>query len=71
MRNYTAHDIEAMYRPYEKHITHVIVAHTKLRPYNAKNEVQLENMLVEQANQATVYVQATYACNDRGRTLDC
>jgi hypothetical protein len=47
MRNYTAHDIEAMYRPYEKHITQVTVAHTKLRLYIAKNEVQLESMLTE------------------------
>ena len=47
MRNYTAHDIEAMYRPYEKHITHVIVAHTNLRPYTARSETQLKNMLLE------------------------
>ena len=47
MRNYTAQDIAAMFKPYEKHITHVIVAHTQLRPYIAKNEAQLENMLFE------------------------
>jgi hypothetical protein len=47
MRNYTANDIEAMYKPFEKHITHVIVAHTNLRPYNARSEIQLENMLLQ------------------------
>ena len=47
MRNYNAHDIEDMFRPYAKHITHVIVAHTTLRPYNATSEQQLENMLIE------------------------
>ena len=47
MRNYTAQDIEAMFKPYEKHITHVIVAHTRLRPFSAKSEQQLENMLFQ------------------------
>ena len=47
MRNYTAQDIETMFKPYTKHITHVIVAHTLLRPYNAKSERQLETMLLE------------------------
>lgn len=36
-----------MYRPYEKHVTHVIVAHTKLRPFYARNNRHLEYMLRE------------------------
>jgi hypothetical protein len=43
-----------MYKPYEKHITHVIVAHTKLRPYYAMNDKQLENML-SKTQTATTY----------------
>ena len=39
MKNYTAQDIEAMYRPYEKHITHVVVAHTLHRPYIASTDI--------------------------------
>lgn len=31
--NYTAHDIEKYIGKYEQHFTHMIVAHTKLRPY--------------------------------------
>ena len=35
MRNYNAQDIEDMFNQYEKHVTHVIVAHTYHRPYVA------------------------------------
>ena len=45
MRNYTAQDIEAMYGPYMKHVSHVIVAHTKIRPYRASSDTQFKWML--------------------------
>ena len=35
MRNYTANDIEAHFKQYEKHVSHIIVAHTKHRPFIA------------------------------------
>jgi hypothetical protein len=37
--NYTAQDIQNYIGQYEKHFTHVIVAHTHFRPYvNPKNK---------------------------------
>lgn len=35
MRNYTAHDVQEMFKSHEQHISHVIVAHTYHRPYIA------------------------------------
>lgn len=35
MKNYTSTDVCNMFKQYEKHITHVIVAHTYHRPYVA------------------------------------
>lgn len=52
--NYTAHDIESFIGQYEKHFTHVVVAHTNFRPYNnphsktLNNEARIQKM-VEQA----------------------
>ena len=60
MRNYNAHDIEAMYRPYQRHITHVIVAHTQLRPYTARSDKQLESMLLE-TRKACTYAQNCFS----------
>jgi hypothetical protein len=53
MRNYTAYDIEGMFIPYAKHITHVIVAHTMHRPFKAKSEQQLEKMLIDTRKSCT------------------
>jgi hypothetical protein len=41
MRNYTGKDITNWLYEYDKHITHVAVAHTKIRPYN-KEPWQIE-----------------------------
>ena len=39
MNRYTAHDIEQFFNNYEKHISHVIVAHTHHRPYAATRDM--------------------------------
>lgn len=41
MSNYTAQDIEALFNQYEQHISHIIVAHTKHRPFIANAEFGL------------------------------
>jgi len=39
MNNYNAKDIESFFNQYEQHVSHVIVAHTKHRPYVASIDV--------------------------------
>lgn len=41
MRNYNANDIEALFNQHEQHVSHIIVAHTKHRPYVANAEFGL------------------------------
>lgn len=51
--NYTAHDIEQFANKYEKHFTHVIVAHTKFRPYvDPKSKLNTQARIEEMAKQA-------------------
>jgi hypothetical protein len=39
MRQYNAKDIESMFNQYERHLSHVVVAHTLHRPYVASTNV--------------------------------
>ena len=57
MRQYNAQDIESMFNEHEKHVSHVIVAHTNHRPYvasqrfgkykNVRADKYLKDKLVE------------------------
>lgn len=53
MKNYTAQHIESFMNQYEKHISHVLVAHTKLHTYN-KSRHQIQAM-TEQAKKDCRY----------------
>ena len=45
MRNYTSTDVCNMFKKYQNHITHVIVAHTHYRPYIAsRSEGKFKNI---------------------------
>ena len=61
MENYRASDIEQFMNSYEQHISHVIVAHTKFRPYTnpqsknlRSNELRIQRM-AEQAKKDCRY----------------
>lgn len=42
LRDYTAQDIEQFFQKYQRHVTHAIVAHTHMRPYDkSPNQIQL------------------------------
>lgn len=53
MRNYTAKDIQLHFEHYKQHFTHVVVAHTRFRPYNSTAK-QIEAM-AEQAKRDCRY----------------
>lgn len=44
--NYTAHDIARFANTYEKHFSHVVVAHTKFRPCTS-NKAQIDQMAAQ------------------------
>ena len=49
MRQYNAQDIALMFNQYERHVSHVIVAHTKHRPYVASTDIgQFKNVRADQ-----------------------
>ena len=65
MENYTASDIIEFKRKHEHAITHVIVAHTKFRPYVSPQSKSINNI------QARINWQANQAKLDLRHALNC
>lgn len=56
MTQYSATDIEQFFNQYEKHVSHIIVAHTHHRPYVASTDVgRFKNVQAEQYVNAKLF----------------
>ncbi len=68
MNQYNAKDIEHFFNRYEKHVSHVIVAHTHHRPYVASRDVgRFKNIRADQYAKAKIVETG----NDLRHALNC